>query len=242
MISGCENLIVRDVDVLLISPYGPSALPSVVKKAKKQGIPVIINDIGGGGADYDVIVISDCFGGGVMAADYMAAELKQSGNKSREVGILKVEPSHIYAMRRGEGFKKRIKELGYKVVSELCANDVRDQGYRVAQDMMVANPNIAGIFAENDPMALGAVYAIRDKGKSAIEDILVVGFNGDPEALEAIKAGHMAASIQQVPFEMGRQCVELADQILNKRTLTYTDKALREITVPVQLITAESLK
>ena len=148
----------------------------------------------------------------------------------------------MYAVRRGEGFKKRIKELGYKVVSELCANDVRDQGYRVTQDMMTANPDIDGIFCENDPMALGAVYAIRDKKKSAIDDILVVGFNADPEAIEAIKANHMAATIQQVPYEMGKKCVELATKILNKEKLKYTNDKLREITIPVKLITKKNVK
>ena len=242
MVAGCENLLVRGVDGLIVCPYEPSALPPVVKKAKKQGIPVVIDDIGGGGADFDVIVISDGVGGGVMAADYMAAELAKRPNAAKQVGILKVEPNHVYAVRRGEGFKKRIQELGYTVVSELCANDARDQGYRVAQDMLSAQPGIAGIFCENDPMALGAVYAIRDKGKSAIDDVLVVGFNADPEALEAIKAGHLAATVQQVPYEMGRQCVRLVEQLLKGQKPGFTNAALREITVPVRLVTRATLE
>lgn len=242
MVAGCENLITRGIDVLIISPFEPSALTPVVKKAKKHNIPVIINDIGGGNSQYDVIVISDCFGGGVMAAEYMDKMLKKRKNILKKVGIIKVDPGHIYAARRGAGFKKRIIELGYTVVSELCANDVRDQGYRVTQDMMTANPDIEGIFCENDPMALGAVYAIRDKKKSAIDDILVVGFNADPEAIEAIKANHMAATIQQIPYEMGKKCVELATKILNKEKLKYTNDKLREITIPVKLITKEDIK
>jgi ribose transport system substrate-binding protein len=91
-------------------------------------------------------------------------------------------------------------------------------------------------------MALGAVYAIRDKGKSAIDDILVVGFNADPEAIEAIKSGHMAATIQQVPYDMGRQCVALADKLLKGEALKYTNPELREITVPVRLLTAADLR
>jgi len=242
MVSGCENLMVRGVDALIISPFEPSALGPVVRKAKDQGIPVVINDIGGGGTDYDAIVISDCFGGGELAAEYMAEQLAERPEASKEVGILKVAPGHVYAVRRGEGFKTRIQELGYTVVSELCANDARDQGYRVTQDMLTAHPNIAGIFCENDPMALGAVYAVRDMDKCAIEDILVVGFNADPEAVEAMKAGHMAATIQQVPYEMGKTCVRLADQLLKNEPLSFTDPELREITVPVRLLTAENLE
>lgn len=242
MVSGCENLLTRGIDALIVSPCEPSALPPVVKKTRDLAIPVIICDIGGGGSDYDVIVISDCFGGGVIAADYMAEQLNKRPDNSKKVGVLKCMPGHVYAVRRGEGFTKKIQELGFEVVSTLCANDVRDQGYRVAQDMMTANPDIAGIFCENDPMALGAVQAVRDAGKSAIDDILVVGFNADPEAVEAIKAGYMAATIQQVPYEMGKKSVQLADELLKGRPLTFTDSELKEITIPVRLITRENVR
>jgi ribose transport system substrate-binding protein len=107
--------------------------------------------------------------------------------------------------------------------------------------MMTAHPEMVGIFCENDPMALGAVQAVRDAGKSPIDDILVVGFNADPEAIEAIKAGNLAATIQQAPYEMGKQCVGLADKLLKGQALTYTDPNLREITIPVRLITRENL-
>ena len=241
LVSGCENLLTRGISVLIVSPCEPSAMPPVVKKAKNMGIPVVICDIGSGGSEHDVIVISDCFGGGEIAADYMAKELQKRANNTKKVGVIKCMPGHIYAVRRGEGFAKKIQQLGYEVVSTLCANDVRDQGYRVAQDMMTAHPEMVGIFCENDPMALGAVQAVRDAGKSPINDVLVVGFNADPEAIEAIKAGNLAATIQQAPYEMGKQCVCLADKLLKGQALTYTDPNLREITIPVRLITRENL-
>lgn len=241
LVSGCENLLTRGIDALIVSPCEPSAMPPVVKKAKNMGVPVVICDIGGGGSDYDVIVISDCFGGGEIAAQYMAKELEKRPNNTKKVGVLKCMPGHVYAVRRGEGFTRKIKQLGYEVVSTLCANDVRDQGYRVTQDMMTANPEIVGIFCENDPMALGAVQAVRDAGKSAIDDILVVGFNADAEAVDVIKAGYMAATIQQVPYEMGKKCVELTDQLLQGKPLTFSNPQLREITIPVRLITQKNV-
>jgi ribose transport system substrate-binding protein len=241
LVSGCENLITQGIDALIVSPCEPSALPPVVRKAKSMGIPVVICDIGGGGSEYDVIVISDCFGGGEIAAEYMASVLGRRENNTKKVGVIKCMPGHIYAVRRGEGFTRRIQHLGYQVVSTLCANDVRDQGYRVAQDMMTANPEIVGIFCENDPMALGAVQAVRDAGKSAINDILVVGFNADPEAIETIKAGYLAATIQQVPYEMGARCVGLADKLLKGQSLEFTDVGLREITIPVRLVTKDNI-
>jgi ribose transport system substrate-binding protein len=242
MVSGCENLLTQGIDALIISPCEPSALGPVVSKSKKMGIPVIINDIGGGNSDYDVIVISDSYGGGALAAEYMAEKLNMRKTASKNIGIIKCAPGHIYAIRRGEGFEKQIKKMGFKIVSTLCASSMKDQAYRVMQDMMTANPSIAGVFCENDPMALGAVQAIRDAGKSPINDILVVGFNADYEAIEAVKAGNLAATVQQVPYEMGQKCVELAERLLAGEKLKFTNQELREITVPVRMITKENVK
>jgi ribose transport system substrate-binding protein len=77
---------------------------------------------------------------------------------------------------------------------------------------------------------------------SGATDIFVVGFNADEIALEAIKAGDMAATIQQVPFEMGKMTVALATKLMNGETLTYDNADEREIFVPVNLITPENVE
>ncbi|MFC1601203.1 substrate-binding domain-containing protein [Candidatus Sumerlaeota bacterium] len=240
MVSGCENLMTQGIDILIISPFEPSALGPIVKKAKDRGIPVVINDIGGGSSAYDAIIISDCYGGGVIGANYIVKQLAKRTDAAKEVGILKCYPDHVYAIRRGEGFRDTMVKLGYETY-ELCANSSRDQGYRVAQDMLTAHPKICAIFAEDDAMALGAIQAIRDAGKSAISDVLVVGFDAAPEGIEAIQAGIMAATVRQKPYEMGKQCVMLVESLLKGEKLTFTNPELREITVPVDLVTQENI-
>ena len=84
MVSSAEDLINQGIDALIISPFKPDALGPIVDSAKAQGIPVVINDIGGGGTDYDVIVISDNFNGGVLAAEKMD-ELIQASGSSKQV-------------------------------------------------------------------------------------------------------------------------------------------------------------
>ncbi len=75
---------------------------------------------------------------------------------------------------------------------------------------------------------------------SGATDIFVVGFNADEIALEAIKAGDMAATIQQVPYDMGQMTVELATQLMAGEALEYDNADEREIFVPVNLITPEN--
>jgi ribose transport system substrate-binding protein len=91
-------------------------------------------------------------------------------------------------------------------------------------------------------MAVGAAQAIKDSGMSGATDIFVVGFNADEIALEAIKAGDMAATIQQVPYDMGKMTVELATQLMAGESLTYDNADEREIFVPVNLITPDNVE
>lgn len=237
MVAGCQDLIVQGIDALIVSPVKPPAIGPVVEAAHEAGIPVIINDIGGGGSAYDAIVISDNFGGGAMAGEYVVDQLMSSGG-SKEVAIIKVEPSAVYAIRRGEGFKEAVTDAGYKVVTELSGHSKPEEGYSIMQDIIVAYPGVQAVFAENDPMAAAAAQAAVDAGR---DDILIVGFNGDGVAIDAIKAGTMVATVQQVPYEMGIMTVVLADQAIKGKALNYDDEASREIYVPVNLITADNV-
>jgi ribose transport system substrate-binding protein len=160
---------------------------------------------------------------------------------SKKVASITCEPSAVYAARRNQGFEARIKELGYTVVASLSANSKQEEGYKVMKDILSANPDLAGVFSCNDPMAVGAAQAIADAGKSGAKDIFVIGFNADEIALKAIKAGTMAATVQQVPYEMGKMTVDLATKLMNGEKLKYDNDKEREIYVPVNLIDASNV-
>jgi len=241
MVSATQDLIDQGINALIISPFKPDALGPIVDAAKAKKIPVVVDDIGGGGTDYDVIVISDNDKGGVIAADQIAAVLKERPSATKKVASISCEPSAVYAARRNTGFEKRIKELGYTVVASLSANSKQEEGYKVAKDILSAHPDVAAIFCGNDPMAVGAAQAVADSGKSGVKDVYVVGFNGDEIALQAIKAGQMGATIQQVPEEMGKMTVQLATKLMDGEKLQYNNAEKREIYVPVKLITAADL-
>ena len=238
MVNGAINLINQGIAALIISPCKPEALSSIVAAAKGKGIPVIVNDIGGGGADYDAIVISDCFGGGQLAADY-AVQLLQGKEGSKKAAVIKCEPEAVYAIRRGEGFKTNITAAGYNVVAEISGHSMSEQGYSIMQDLLSSHPDLVVVFAENDPMAVGAANALADAGR---KDIVIIGFNNDPEAQDAIKAGILAGTVAQFPDEMGSLTVDLAHTLIGGGTLTFDNPQLREIFAEVKLITPADVK
>ncbi|MDI1463521.1 substrate-binding domain-containing protein [Catellatospora sp. KI3] len=241
MVTGAQALIDQGVDVLIISPFKPSALGPIIAKAKAKGVPVIVDDIGGGGAPYDAIVISDNAGGGKLAAEYMAKQIAANGKTSKNVASITCEPSAVYAARRNAGFKEAIEAAGFKVVAELSGNSKAEEGYKVMKDIMAKNPDVAGVFSCNDPMGVAAANAVKDAGKNPVTDIVTVGFNADPEALTAIKGGGLAATVAQDPTAMGALTVKLAGQALNKEAITFGNAAEREVFNPVLLVTKENV-
>ena len=94
------------------------------------------------------------------------------------------------------------------VVTELESGAAKDLGYKAAEDALQAHPDLRGIFAINDPAALGARAAVEKAGKT---QVLIIGFDGQPEGKQAIKDGKIYADPIQFPDQMG---VRMVDAIL----------------------------
>ena len=233
-VSGSIDLINQGISALVVSPVQPPALPAVIDAAHKAQIPVVIGDVGVAG-DYDVFVLSDNAGGAKMAAEYM---IKQLSSKPgiKEILIITLHPGSAVGELRVSGFRDEFKNNpDFKIIAELNGNDTVEGGYSVTKDTLSANPNLAGIYGANDPEAEGAVQALKTAGKG-VKDVLVVGFNGDPSALEAIKAGKMAATIRQDPYGQGKACAEAAITLLSGEQVKFSDEENRSIFFPVTLV------
>lgn len=232
LVTGCQNLIDKGVDALVVSPCKPEVMGNIVDSAHEAGIPVIILDIGDGGSDKDVIVVSDMYGGGTLAGQY-ALDLLE-GNEGKEYAIIKCEESATYAIQRGQGFDAVMSGAGYTKVAEITANSDQTEGYNAMQDILASNPGIVAVFAENDNMALGAAAAVEEAGKAG--EILVFGFDGNESAVTAIGDGIMSATVAQQPVEMGKLGIDLALQKIAGEELTYDNAETKEIYAEVYLI------
>jgi len=226
MITGVTNLINQGIDALVISPFSPEALGTVRALADEAGIPVVVVDIGTGGTQVDAFIMSDMRGGGRLAGQYfldLISEGQYPDIVSRNVAIIKVETSATYAVLRGEGFKDAVVPAGFTVVDEQHGNSSMDEAYAIMLDYIARFGNdLAAVFAENDQMALGAAAAIDEHGLTG--QILVFGFDGNDDAIAAIRAGSMHGTAAQDPRGMGELGVELAYRLVNGETLSSPDR------------------
>lgn len=235
MVNGAKALIDQGIDALVISPFKPDAMPEIVNYAHANDVKVIICDIGHGDSAYDGFVVSDCAGGGAMAAQAAADALKDSASKN--VAVIKCEKTAVFANRRGDGFATAIEALGFKVVDTQTGDSQQELGYSKMKDIMTANPDVVAVFCENDPMAVGAANAIKEAGKN----ILVYGFNADGIALDAIKAGLMVGTVAQFPAIMGADAVKAAAAYINGGTPAFGSAATKEIFAAVKLVNKDNV-
>ena len=216
--SDVEDLIQQGVDLLLINPVDSAAVASAVEAANAAGIPVITVDRTSEGGEVVSHIASDNVAGGELAGKYLT-ELVGTGAKIVEIeGVA----GSSAARDRGDGFNKAI-DGQLKVVAKLTANFNRAEGLTVMENILQANPNVVGVFAHNDEMALGAVEAIAATGK----DIKVIGFDATDDAQAAVKAGTLAATVAQKPEEIGSKAIETAILYLNGETV--------DASIPVEL-------
>lgn len=235
MITGTQDLISQGIDALLISPINPNAMVLVSRLTKEAGIPLIVIDVGTGGAEVDAFIISDNYGGGVLAAEYALRLIQEHDLSSKNAAIIKTEITSSYARRRGEAFARVMADSDIEVVAEVTANSNLEQAYEAMKDILSEyGNNLAVVFSENDTMALGVARAVNEAGLTG--QIMIIGFNGDPSAIEAIRNGSMQGTIAQQPYEMGVLGVDIADRLLKGNTIIYDDRETKELYSEIYLI------
>lgn len=218
--SDIEDLISRNISVLIVNPVDSDAVAPAVKDAVSRGIKVISVDRVVNGVDVDCAIASDNVEGARMATEYMVSLIGENAKTAELEGVSGASAT----IDRGEGFHI-VADEQLDVVSSQTANFSRSEGMTVMENMLQADPDIKGVFAHNDEMALGAVEAIGSR------DIVVVGFDATDDALAAIQNGRMAATVAQKPDLMGATAVETAIRLVNNETVE------KEIPVEVELIT-----
>ncbi|WP_116655062.1 sugar ABC transporter substrate-binding protein [Pelagibacterium sediminicola] len=211
-INQIEDLIAQGVDGIALAPTDPNALAPVVDSAIAQGIPVVFVDTRGTNEGVSFIGTNNQVGA-ALAAQYMCDNLPEGA----DVAILQGLISQSTGQQRAQGAHDGLGECGLNIVAEQPANWDRAMGLSVTETILAGNPNIAGIFASNDNMALGAVEAL--KQAAMLDDVMVVGFDANPDAANSIVAGDMTASIAQAPDNMGRFGIESLIALTNGETI-----------------------
>jgi ribose transport system substrate-binding protein len=223
-----QNFVTQQVDAILVNPVDPKAIVPAIQAANQANIPVLCLDRGASGGEVETLIASDNVKGGMIAGEEML-ELVGSGNIAQLEGIPGTDP----ARDRGQGFEQAISaQDDVELVASQTANFDRAEGLNVTENILQANPEIKGIFAQNDEMALGAVRAL---GGRAGSDVKVVGFDGIEDALKAIQSGKMNATVAQQPDKIGSLGVENAMKVIDDGSVA------KNIPVEVKLVTKDNV-
>lgn len=200
-IAQIEDQIAKGVDGIALAPTDPNALAPVVDAARAKGIPVVFVDTKGINEGITFIGTNN-EAGAKLAADFICSKIE----KGSEVAILQGIITQSTGQARAEGARAGLTACGLKVVAEQTAEWDRAKGMAVTENILTGNPNIKAIFASNDNMALGAVEALKNANK--LSQVMVVGFDANPDAAASILAGEMTATVAQAPKNMGAFGIE----------------------------------
>lgn len=223
-VNDVQDLLQKGVDALLINPTDSAAISTAVQSANNIGIPVITLDRSADKGKVESLVASDNVKGGQMAATYIVEQL----GKNAKVVELEGVPGASATRERGKGFHL-VADKKLKVVEKQSAHFDRTEGLNVMENIIQGNPDVQAVFAHNDEMALGALEAINSSGK----DILVVGFDGNDDALKSIKDEKLNATVAQQPELIGKLALNAAGDVLQGK------KVKKNIPAPLKLVTKE---
>ncbi len=225
-----EDMITQKCDVILISTYYAEAITPAVKMINEAGIPIVVlSSTLKGDISWTCHLSTDTLGTARSAGEYF---VKTLGGKGRVVQI-EGKPGSVVNQLRGSGWNEVIaKNPGIEVVKHVVANYERMQALRHMEDILRSTQGISAVYCHNDEMALGAIKAVREAGRS--KELWLSGYDGiQADALQAVYAGDLRATWQYLPF--GAEAVDAAVKILQGA------KVPKEIVFPSPLITRDNV-
>ena len=202
-----DTFIQQGMNLIILNAVDSKGIGSAVTRAKQAGIIVVAVDVDAEGAD--AAVTTDNVAAGTQAMQALADKIGGKG----KIFILEGTPTTA-PQERAQGAADLLKEKypDIEVLAKQAGQNDRASGLALTTDMLTAHADVNGIFAINDPEALGADLAIQ---QANLKDIPVVGVDGSPEAVEALKNGssNLWASSAQDPAGMVVKALEVGKEI-----------------------------
>ncbi|MCA9213197.1 MAG: substrate-binding domain-containing protein [Planctomycetales bacterium] len=225
-----KDFIVSECSAIVLSPCDPVAIGPIIKSANDAGIPVFTVDIPCALEDVDIVcqIATDNYGGGKEAGAGMIEALPAGG----KVAVLHYKQAQSCQLRV-QGFTEVIEthnassDAKIEIVQVLEGGAAKDKSAAATDDILQTHGDLAGIFAINDPSALGARAALEKAGKA--DAVKIIGFDGQPDGKQAIKEGKIYADPIQFPDKMG---VEIVKAIVSHSNGEEVEK---EILIPTSL-------
>ncbi|KMY85866.1 Ribose ABC transport system, periplasmic ribose-binding protein RbsB [Candidatus Paraburkholderia calva] len=224
-----DNFISAHVDMILLNAVDPKAIEPAVKKAQKAGIVVVAVDVAAAGAA--ATVQTNNVQAGEISCDFLAKKLNGKGNVVIENG-----PQVSAVIDRVNGCKSVLaKNPGIKILSDdQDAKGSREGGMNAMQGYLTRFPKLDGVFAINDPQAIGTDLAAKQLHRN---NIVITSVDGAPDIETALKTDTMIqASASQDPWSMAQQALTVGYDLINGKK-----PANATILLPSTLVTRENV-
>ena len=229
-ISILEDYINQGVDAIVLAALDNKALIPIVKRAVSRNIPMILIDSGIDSDDPASFIATDNVLGANMAARMLAELIGFRG----KVALIPFFPGTSTSIHREKGFKDEIaKYPGIELVTVQYSQNDMAIAMAVTENILTAFPDIDGIFAANEPGAIGASQAILARGLAG--KVKIVGFDAAPNEIDALKKNIIQALIVQNPFKMGYLGVKYAVDVIHGK------KIPERVDTGVTVVTNENL-
>ena len=205
-----ESCINKGYKGIAIAPLSPVNLVAGVAKATEAGITVVnldekfdMDEMAKQGGAVVGFVTTDNVAVGAKGAGYIVENVE----KGSKVAVIEGKAGNTSGEDRKQGATDAFTAAGLEVVGSLPADWDRQKALDTAASFIQQNPDLKGIYCCNDTMALGALQAVINADK--LGEILVVGTDGDTEAVDSVQAGQLSATVAQDPAGIGAKGLEL---------------------------------
>ena len=209
----CNTMLERQPVAMITAAINSTNLLPCLKSAQEREIKVVDLDenldpaiLDAAGIEITFSIGSDNVLAGAQGAEYMVSQL--GADVIGPVLVIEGLSGNITGEKRATGFADKLTELapGLEIVASLPGDWDRGKAANITNDIMTRNPDLVGIFAANDGMALGAVESVFAAGRGG--DVIIIGVDGNSDAVKSIKAGRLTASVAQLPYLVGKQALE----------------------------------
>ncbi|MEU4402199.1 ABC transporter substrate-binding protein [Micromonospora orduensis] len=223
-----QNFVTKKVDGIVYAATDSRALAPATDQALGADIPVAMIDSGTSPQPAEVpLFATDNKASAVEAAKLLATEL---GPGNHDVALVEFQPGSQTNTERVEGFKAGLAQFpNLKLVGQQPSRSDVNEARRVTENILTANPNLAGIFAANEPSVLGAAQAIQAAGKSG--KVVIIGWDAAPDEIAGVRSGQISALVVQNPFKMGYFGVDkMVKHLRDKAPLASADTGVTFVT------------
>ncbi|RPH99187.1 MAG: D-ribose ABC transporter substrate-binding protein [Calditrichaeota bacterium] len=227
-----DNIIVSGFKAILFNPTDAKGSVANVRAAKQAGIPVFCMDREIDANDVAVSqILSDNYSGCVRLGQYFVTMLDGKGSYVELLGLV----GDNNTWNRSQGFHSVVDNYpDLKMAAQQTGEFDRNKAMEVMESMLQAHPKIDAVFCGNDAMAMGAYQAVNAAGKA--DKIMIFGFDGAADVIDAIRDGKIKATGMQFPKTMAKTAAEFADRYVHgERNFE------KKVPVAVELVTKENV-